>query len=624
MARNEVVVRFLGDAASLDKAFDAAEKKTSGFGAKTEKAFAGVGVAAGAAMAVGVASSMNMEAANDKLAAQLGLGADAAGRIGKIAADLYKDNFGDSLAGVNDILRTTFQDGLVPMDATNAQIEEVASNLSNMAAAFDQESAAVSRAVSTMVKTGMADSTAEAFDILTVGFQNGNDKAGDLLDTMNEYSTLFRNMGIDGQQAMGLMSQGLQAGARDADKVADAVKEFSIRAIDGSKLSGEGFKLLGLDAEKMAKQIAAGGDGAAAGLGLTLDKLREMKNPVKRAEAAVALFGTQAEDLGEALFALDPATSAAALGVDDVAGAAKAMGDTLNDNATSRFESFKRTVEVSLGGVAEKFGPVLSLAPSIASFGVAAQVMGVNVAGAGQKVAAFGIKWTVAAAKAVAAGVLIIGQWVLQAAAAVVNAAIIAGAWLLAFWPVALVVAAVALAAYLIIRNWDTIKAAALAVWEFVRDKFTALVGFIQGLPSKIASAARGLFDGIKSAFRSALNWIIDKWNGLSFKLPSFSAFGKTIGGATLSTPNIPRFHSGGTFRAPTPGGEGLALLRDREEVLTPGQAAAGGGLTVVVQTGQTLATDRDIEDAVRRAIEGLLGRGGKIGDGRGNYLQMA
>lgn len=42
-----------------------------------------------------------------------------------------------------------------------------------------------------------------------------------------------------------------------------------------------------------------------------------------------------------------------------------------------------------------------------------------------------------------------------------------------------------------------------------------------------------------------------------------------TIGGQGIG--DIPKFHGGGTFRAPTPGGEGLALLRDGEHVTVPG-----------------------------------------------------
>src|SRR3546814_1665275 len=56
-------------------------------------------------------------------------------------------------------------------------------------------------------------------------------------------------------------------------------------------------------------------------LDLTLDSLRRMKDPTEREAAAVALFGTQAEDLGAALFELDPSSATKKLG--DVGGAAK-------------------------------------------------------------------------------------------------------------------------------------------------------------------------------------------------------------------------------------------------------------------------------------------------------------
>jgi len=86
------------------------------------------------------------------------------------------------------------------------------------------------------------------------------------------------------------------------------------------------------------------------------------------------------------------------------------------------------------------------------------------------------------------------------------------------------------------------------------------------------------MFDGIKDAFKSAINWIIHGWNSLKF----------TIGGFTLpfpphtkfpdftfGVPPIPTLHTGGTFRAPDIGGEGFALLRDREQVTTPETMAA-------------------------------------------------
>jgi phage-related minor tail protein len=106
---------------------------------------------------------------------------------------------------------------------------------------------------------------------------------------------------LDASTATGLLVQGMQAGARNSDLVADAIKEFSIRAVDGSKTTSDGFKAIGVDAGQMAAQIARGGPEASAALDLVLNRFRAMPDPVAQSRAAVALFGTQAEDLGKAL-----------------------------------------------------------------------------------------------------------------------------------------------------------------------------------------------------------------------------------------------------------------------------------------------------------------------------------
>lgn len=122
---------------------------------------------------------------------------------------------------------------------------------------------------------------------------------------------------------------------------------------------------------------------------------------------------------------------------------------------------------------------------------------------------------------------------------------------------------------------------------SWVINKFDDVVGFVKGLPGRIARAASGMWDGIKDAFRSALNWLIDKWNNLSFtigggKLPDWLGGGQ-LPSFTVSTPNIPRLHSGGTFRALRPGGEGLAILRDRERV-HPGRIEPRESEPVVIE----------------------------------------
>ena len=66
-------------------------------------------------------------------------------------------------------------------------------------------------------------------------------------------------------------------------------------------------------------------------------------------------------------------------------------------------------------------------------------------------------------------------------------------------------------------------------------------------------------------------------------------------------------YHGGGVFQAPTPGGEGLALLKDKEVVLTPGQAAGLGGSTIQI----IMPPGSDGEDVVR-AIEDWERRNGR------------
>jgi phage-related minor tail protein len=311
------------------------------------------------------AGAMEFDVGRDKLQAQLGLTAEQSKKMGQLAGDLYSEAYGESIGQVNDALKLVTQNIGLNADTQAAELESVTGSVLDLASAFEQDLGGVTRAVGQMIKTGLAANAEEALDILTVGFQKGNDKAEDLLDTMNEYGTTFRTVGITGKVAMGLISQGLQAGARDADIVADAIKEFGIRSKDASKTSADAFKLMGLDAEKMTAIFAKGGEEAAGGLDLVLDSLRNMTDPVERNAAAVGIFGTQAEDLGDALYALDPSSAVAALG--DVTGAAKEMGTELADNSASKFEAFKRSIQTNVVTfIADNVLPVFdSMAPSL-------------------------------------------------------------------------------------------------------------------------------------------------------------------------------------------------------------------------------------------------------------------
>lgn len=87
-----------------------------------------------------------------------------------------------------------------------------------------------------------------------------------------------------------------------------------------------------------------------------------------------------------------------------------------------------------------------------------------------------------------------------------------------------------------------------LAVVFIVRH-FSQIVRAVKGLPGKIAGAAKGMFDGIKDAFRDAINFVINGWNGLHFSIPGFDppGPGPKFGGVNIGVPHIPTLAKGGT-----------------------------------------------------------------------------
>jgi phage-related minor tail protein len=348
--------------AQLAKATEGAAEGAGGLSASFEAGLAGGGIGAAiSGLAGGVkeafsklaevgadafGKAMEFDVGRDKLQAQLGLNAEQAKQMGQLAGDLYSQAYGESIGQVNEALRLVTLNVGLSADTQAADLQAVTASVLDLASAFDQDLGGVTRAVGQLIKTGLAKNAKEAMDVLTRGFQIGNDKAEDLLDTVNEYSTSFRDVGLDAKQFMGILKQGLEGGARDADKVADAIKEFGIRSKDASATSADAFKSLGLNAKEMTALFARGGAEAAGGLDLVLDKLREMTDPVEKNRIAVELFGTQSEDLGKALDSIDPSKAVDALG--QVGGAADKMGHDLADNASTRFESWKRTVETNV------------------------------------------------------------------------------------------------------------------------------------------------------------------------------------------------------------------------------------------------------------------------------------
>lgn len=561
MAGNAAVkIALLADASTarkeigtLPKAAEDAASKTEGAWGKLSKGLLGVGVGAGAALSAALVGALDVQDATATLSAQLGLTGAASAKVGKVAGDLYKNAYGDSVADTSDVIKAAFQNGIVGINSSEKAISDVGAAVLNYAKLTGEDAVSSTRAVAQMLKTGMAPNAKAAFDILNRGQQLGLNKSEDLLDTFNEYSTQFRKLGLDGPHALGLIQQGLQGGARDSDLVADAIKEFSIRAVDGSKTTTAAFQGLGLSAKDMSAQIAAGGPSASKGLDTILTKLRAVKDPATQAQLATALFGTQAEDLGKALFKLDP--SSATKGLGQLAGATDKVNSTLGATAKSQIDTFTRTLKMGLVDfVGQKVVPTLTskALPAILGFvkgmqdgtgagGKLVDVLGLvggallNTATQLLKVAKFvGDNLTVFKVLAVVIGLVaaataahtlvlainsgalkawLLGTKVVQIATKswaavqwILNAALTANPIGLIVVGIALLVAGIIFA----VKHSDKLRKALLGAWEAIKSGVMTAVNAVVGAVKSVGTFFSGFGQGVASVFSSVLGFFKD------------------------------------------------------------------------------------------------------------------
>lgn len=138
---------------------------------------------------------------------------------------------------------------------------------------------------------------------------------------------------------------------------------------------------------------------------------------------------------------------------------------------------------------------------------------------------------------------------------------------------------------------WDAIKQmvedAFNAIGDFMRTWFDTTINFIKNIDDSIDRAARGMFDGIKNAFKDAINFIIRGWNALEFRVPGFSIGPIGYDGFTLGVPDIPMLADGGIVNRAT-----LAVIGEAgPEAVVPLSKAGSNGFggstyNITVQAG--------------------------------------
>ena len=617
----------------LSKALDFSNSVNAGIVKIGSAANATALVAGGAWAKVGA----DYQAAMARVQASTGASAEQMKRIEEAARAVFSSGMGESFDEVARAMSTIKQVG----GLDGKDLESATKNAMALGKTFDMDVNETARATSALMKNFGIDGQ-KAFDLIAYAAQNGANKNGDLLDTFNEYAVQYQALGFTAEQFAAHLVKGAEDGAFSIDKVGDAIKEFNIRAKDGSKSSMEAFAALGLNGQKATQMFAAGGQSAQVAFAEVVKRLSEMEDPVARNAAGVALFGTQFEDLevkalegfkaiqgslpqiegtmqqvsraissdlGSQLrivsrsfmdLLLPAADSAAKAITDQMPNISKALAAL-----APQIEALSQAFTKALPVITQWFNKSLSGAMSFVSFVLEnfnAIATAVAYAGSaflilrgvfqGLKVVVTVTKWVLmarqafityrvsAAAAVVASKATAVAMNLLSVAAKSLGAAM---KFLMAN-PIVLFLAGLVAAGVAVYKNWDELKAMAVSAAQIISDAWSSAMTSIQGFFANTFDSLASIMKGPINTIIAMINSIVESINGMAFNVPDWVP---AIGGQKFGVelPKIPQLAEGGIATQPTlatiaEAGEAEAVipLSKLSTMLQPLPAAGGEG----------------------------------------------
>lgn len=308
-------------ASDSESAFNNASSGLSGFAGAALGAVSAIG---GLAVLQTVTGFMTESVgAGFELEKQLNRIGDVTGLMGSeleeakdIARTLWSEGFGESPQEVVDAI------GQVQniTDATGQTLQDLTTYALALSNTFGFDIQESTRAANQLMEQ-FGITGEEAFSIVAGIMQETGDPAGDLLDTLQEYSSIFAEMGLSADEVAGRMVGAAEAGVFGYDKTADAMREFTIRFKEGTDEQEAAWDSLidktgefvfttegGLEGsigsfDELQMAVSEGAISISDAGNMMHDALMQIEDPAERARIATTLIGTQYEDLGEDILA---------------------------------------------------------------------------------------------------------------------------------------------------------------------------------------------------------------------------------------------------------------------------------------------------------------------------------
>lgn len=240
------------------------------------------------------------------MAVRSGLTGDEFERLKDRGEDAFRLGVGESIADATKIIGAAQQAlGKLIRPEELAGFTQVAAGIGK---AYDKDVNEVIAKSRTLIQNFKLGGE-EAGNLIALVMRDAGNATDDVLDTLDEYAPLAAKAGLSAEEFTSRMIAGVQAGARDTDKLADAIKETGIRINEG--IASEDLAKLTTPINKEIEAIIKLGETGAITSGESVSRASEAIDKafdagkisdVMRSKLQIAISGTPAEELGTELY----------------------------------------------------------------------------------------------------------------------------------------------------------------------------------------------------------------------------------------------------------------------------------------------------------------------------------